>query len=50
MGGKPVSRMTRMVDGGDSRVMKYRLYHMIEDDWLTYTLARIAQNMLAYQY
>jgi hypothetical protein len=45
-GGKPVSRMTRMVDGGDSRVMRYRLYHMIEDDWLTYWATRIEANLL----
>lgn len=27
-------------------VLRYRLYHLVEDDWLTYYLIRIAQNML----
>jgi len=27
-------------------VLRYRLYHLVEDDWLTYYLTRIAQNML----
>jgi hypothetical protein len=27
-------------------VLRYQLYHLIEDDWLTYYLTRIAQNML----
>ena len=27
-------------------VLRYRLYHRVEDDWLTYYLTRIAQNML----
>jgi hypothetical protein len=29
----------------DSRVAKYRLYHLIEDDWLTYYATRIAANL-----
>ena len=29
-----------------SGVLRYQLYHLIEDDWLTYTLTRIAQNLL----
>ena len=27
-------------------VLRYQLYHLVEDDWLTYTLTRIGQNML----
>ena len=42
--GKAVSKMTRKADGGDPRVMKYRLFHLIEDDWLTYWLTRIEKN------
>jgi hypothetical protein len=26
-------------------ILRYQLYHLIEDDWLTYYLTRIAQNM-----
>jgi hypothetical protein len=25
-------------------ILRYRLYHLVEDDWLTYYLTRIAQN------
>jgi hypothetical protein len=45
--GKPVSRYKRREDGMDPRVAKYRLYHLAEDDWLTYYSARIAKNILA---
>jgi len=31
-------------DGASSVVMKYRLFHLIEDDWLTYYMTRIASN------
>jgi hypothetical protein len=44
--GKPVSRYTNREDGMEPRVAKYRLYHMIETDWLTYRLTRIAKNIL----
>jgi hypothetical protein len=44
--GKPYSRMTRKADGATSRVMKYRMYHQAEDDWLTYYAARIFANYL----
>ena len=27
-------------------ILRYQLYHLVEDGWLTYTAARIAQNML----
>lgn len=42
--GKPLSKMSRREDGATSRVMKYRLYHLIEDDWLTYYLTRIESS------
>ncbi len=42
--GKPVSRMSVREDGASSVVMKYRLFHLIEDDWLTYYMTRIASN------
>jgi len=38
--GKAISRYSRREDGIDARVAKYRLYHLIEDDWLTYHLTR----------
>ena len=43
--GKPPSRYTVRGDGVSSRVAKYRLYHLAEDDWLTYYATRIALNM-----
>jgi hypothetical protein len=43
--GKPISKMSRRVDGHTSREFKYRLYHMIEDDWLTYYVTRILRNL-----
>jgi hypothetical protein len=44
--GKPISRYSRRKDGMDSRVAKYRLYHIIETDWLTYYLTKIASNLI----
>jgi hypothetical protein len=44
--GKPISQYSRRKDGMDSRVAKYRLYHVIETDWLTYYLTKIASNLL----
>jgi len=44
--GKPVSKYSRRRDYMDSRVAKYRLYHLIEDDWLTYHATRIAKNLI----
>jgi len=44
--GKPVSKMTLHEDGGDPRVMKYRLYHLIEEEWLTYWITRIEKCFL----
>ena len=44
--GKPISKMTLRADGGDPRVMKYRLYHLIEEDWLTYWMTRIEKCFL----
>jgi hypothetical protein len=43
--GKPISRMSRRVDGHTPRELKYRLYHMIEDDWLTYYVTRISMAL-----
>lgn len=31
-------------------VLRYHLYHLVEDDWLTYYLTRIAVNMLPEQF
>lgn len=44
--GKPISKMNIREDGGDPRVMKYRLYHLIEKDWLTYWMTRIEKCFL----
>ena len=44
--GKPVSKYSRRKDGMDSRVARYRLYHIIETDWLTYNLTKIASNLV----
>jgi len=44
--GKPISKYSRREDGMDSRVAKYRLYHLIEDDWLTYYATRIGANLI----
>lgn len=44
--GKPVSKYSRRKDGMDSRVAKYRLFHIIETDWLTYYLTKIASNLV----
>lgn len=44
--GKPVSKMSLREDGATSRVMKHRLYHLIEDDWFTYYMTRIESNFL----
>jgi hypothetical protein len=43
--GKPISQMSRRVDGHTPRELKYRLYHVIEDGWLTYYAARILRNV-----
>ncbi|MCP4258606.1 MAG: hypothetical protein GY774_14065, partial [Planctomycetes bacterium] len=34
--GKPVSKYRKKQDGIDATVAKYRFYHMIENDWLTF--------------
>ncbi|MHC4112244.1 MAG: prenyltransferase/squalene oxidase repeat-containing protein [Planctomycetota bacterium] len=44
--GKPVSKYTKKEDGIDSIVAKYRFYHMIENDWLTYNMTLIAANIM----
>ncbi len=43
--GKPISKHSQLKDGMDARVAKYRLHHLIEDDWLTYYLTRIGMNL-----
>jgi hypothetical protein len=43
--GISISKYSRRKDGMDSRVAKYRLYHLIEDDWLTYYATRIGVNL-----
>jgi len=40
--GKPVSKYSRRKDGMDTRVAKYRLHHLIETDWFTYYMTKIA--------
>jgi hypothetical protein len=42
---KPISKYSLQRDGIDARVAKYRLHHIIEDDWLTYYLTRIGINL-----
>jgi len=39
--GKPTTKYNLKDDFKDSRVAKYRLFHLIEDDWLTYYATRI---------
>jgi hypothetical protein len=43
--GKPISQYSQHRDGLDARVAKYRLHHLIEDDWLTYYMTRIGMNL-----
>lgn len=43
--GKPISKYTKKKDGIDSRVAKYRFYHVTESDWLTYHMTKIAIDM-----
>lgn len=47
--GKPVSKYSKKEDGINSAVAKYRFYHLIEDDWLTYHMTRIAANMMKHK-
>jgi len=44
--GKPVSKYSAKKDGVSPRVMKYRLYHLIEDDWLTYYCTLIGKKLI----
>lgn len=44
--GKPIAEFSRRQDGMDARVAKYRLYHLLEDDWLTYYGTRIGANLI----
>jgi len=47
--GKPVSKMSRRLDGGDPRVMRYRLFHQAEPDWLTYWATRAEYSFLGHR-
>ena len=47
--GKPVSKYRKRQDGIDARVAKYRFYHVIEDDWLTYHMTTIAVDMMKHK-
>ena len=47
--GKPISKYSRKEDYMTARVAKYRLFHLIEDDWITYYLTRIMQNILKHE-
>ena len=44
--GKPITRYRFKDDYMDSRVAKYRLFQLIEDDWLTYYATKIFINLL----
>lgn len=44
--GKRVSAYTQKEDAMDAAVARYRLYHRIESDWLTYDMTRIRRNLL----
>ena len=44
--GKSISKYSFKNDYMDARVAKYRLFHLIEDDWLTYYATRIMRNLL----
>jgi hypothetical protein len=44
--GKPVSKYSNNQDGIDSRVAKYRLFHLIENDWFTYHMTKIAVSLM----
>ena len=47
--GKPISQYSKKEDSIDSRVAKYRFYHLIENDWLTYHMTSIAINMTKHE-
>lgn len=47
--GKAISRYSYRNDYMDTRVAKYRLFHLIEDDWLTYYITRIMANILKHE-
>ncbi|MCP4138509.1 MAG: hypothetical protein GY754_46555 [bacterium] len=44
--GKPITRYTFKDDYMDSKVAKYRLFQLTENDWLTYYATRIFKNLL----
>jgi len=43
--GKPISKFSYKKDYMDARVAKYRLFHLLEDDWLTYYCTRIMRDI-----
>ena len=43
--GKPISQHKFRHDGATPAVLKYRVYHIVEDDWLTYYMTRVARNV-----
>jgi hypothetical protein len=45
---KPKGMFSRRGEGVSPKVARYQLYHLIEDDWLTYYMTRIAANVLEY--
>ena len=47
--GKSISKYSHQIDYMDARVAKYRLFHLIEDDWLTYYMTRIMKNILKHK-
>ena len=42
----PLSDFRKHPDGASPQQLKYRLYHVIEDDWLTYYMTRIAKKLV----
>ena len=43
--GKPISQHKFCHDGATPAVLKYRVYHIVEDHWLTYYMTRVARNV-----
>ena len=44
--GKQPSEFNQRKNGVPTKVAKFRLYHIIEDDWLTYYMTRIGMNLI----
>ncbi|MCD4753427.1 MAG: hypothetical protein K8R40_10180 [Anaerolineaceae bacterium] len=47
--GKSILKYSYQRDYMTARVAKYRLFHLIEDDWLTYYMTRIMANILNHE-